>query len=511
MTTTNSINNNKYDLIIVGGGIIGCATAFHLLRSGFSGSILLLEKTSSVASCASGHAGGFLARNWCANESGLDPLSKFSFDLHCQYASQVGADKIGFRKVTAVSATIGKSSKSSTSSNSSSWIKGSCVEDIENLVEDDHATAQVHPRLLTESLIQQAQETAKSRNQILHVVTSCGVSELMFAEEDKEKNEDDDTTSNNNTKSTIIRRRCCGVVDMKGNKIEAAIVHLCVGPWSAHIKNWIPSSYEVACSPYLVEISDTFRLLKVQSILIHLQKTTSPYSFLSSSSSSSSKPVPTPPQAIFTYPSDDSEFSGIEPEIYPRPDGTLYLCGISDKEPLPLNPSHVKGNPEKGKILRKFADVVLLKEEEKNSKARANQQQQNRNDDTSDHTCAACYLPMPPDNRKPLIGPIPETDDTLYFASGHNCWGILNSHGTGVAISEMLMKKYPQYFGVAEKNNNNEDNSMISDKIQALLPSTLLKWVTTQLEERKGSLSSASSRKKNETKVIGAKRGNENW
>jgi glycine/D-amino acid oxidase-like deaminating enzyme len=24
-----------------------------------------------------------------------------------------------------------------------------------------------------------------------------------------------------------------------------------------------------------------------------------------------------------------------EPEIYPRPDGTVYLCGIGDNEPLP--------------------------------------------------------------------------------------------------------------------------------------------------------------------------------
>ena len=517
MSSNNNNNNNnnnrhkQYDIIIVGGGIIGCSTAFRLLHTGFTGSILLLEKTSKIANCASGNAGGFLARNWCQGEGALHHLAQFSFDLHGKYAAEVGADVIGFRKMSAVSVTVGGKGGGrqevkcdSASSSSAKWMKGEGVMSVENLVENDETTAQVHPRQLSESLLLQASKIAKSRNQIFDVVTSCGVAELLFS-----------SPATQNQDEQQHQQRCIGVKDDKENVIKAAIaVCLCVGPWTAHIDRWIPQQQQndannvsIYSTPYLTELAKSFHLLKVQSISICPS---------SSSSSSSVSSRTTPPQAIFTYPDDtiDKQFSNIEPEIYPRPDGTIYLCGISDKEELPSDPSQVCGNPQKAKVLREFADLVLGARRDNgidqgtSTTSKNNDENNihshedaaaggNNNNNNVDFASAACYLPMPSDNRRPLIGSIPETNDSLFFASGHNCWGILNSHGTGVALTEMIFQKNPGKF-------LNPVEVVISDKIRTLLPSNLLKFVTTELEEKRGRNTTTSAQP-------GTKRKNANW
>lgn len=48
------------EIVIVGGGIIGCSIAYHLSELGVMSTVV--EKCS-VASAASGKAGGFLARS----------------------------------------------------------------------------------------------------------------------------------------------------------------------------------------------------------------------------------------------------------------------------------------------------------------------------------------------------------------------------------------------------------------------------------------------------------------
>lgn len=34
-----------------------------------------------------------------------------------------------------------------------------------------------------------------------------------------------------------------------------------------------------------------------------------------------------------------------DPEVYPRPDGEIYVCGMADKSPLPAHPSGVVHDP----------------------------------------------------------------------------------------------------------------------------------------------------------------------
>src|SRR5690606_13281467 len=50
----------KYDVIIIGGGIVGLSTAFHLIQKHGHLKIIILEKESQVAQHQTGHNSGVL-------------------------------------------------------------------------------------------------------------------------------------------------------------------------------------------------------------------------------------------------------------------------------------------------------------------------------------------------------------------------------------------------------------------------------------------------------------------
>jgi glycine/D-amino acid oxidase-like deaminating enzyme len=110
----------------------------------------------------------------------------------------------------------------------------------------------------------------------------------------------------------------------------------------------------------------------------------------------------------------------LEPEVYPRPDGSVYLCGISSEEDPPASAADVLPRPSAVTTLRKVAAAVsddlgsmeVLKEQ-------------------------ACFLPCTLDGL-PAIGPVPGVSGA-YVATGHSCWGILNGPATGLAVAELIV------------------------------------------------------------------------
>src|SRR5215470_8201112 len=83
-------------VVVCGGGVIGACTALFLSRRGVE--VTVVESTA-VAAAASGKAGGFLARDWCAGTP-LDALARRSFGLHAALASEVAGDW-GYRPMNA--------------------------------------------------------------------------------------------------------------------------------------------------------------------------------------------------------------------------------------------------------------------------------------------------------------------------------------------------------------------------------------------------------------------------
>ena len=74
-------------VVIVGGGIIGCATAYYLTRTGIS-DVVIVER-DHVASGASGYSAGILTPYSGSNDPGLLALSADSLELHAELTREL--------------------------------------------------------------------------------------------------------------------------------------------------------------------------------------------------------------------------------------------------------------------------------------------------------------------------------------------------------------------------------------------------------------------------------------
>ncbi|MBV8120348.1 MAG: FAD-binding oxidoreductase [Alphaproteobacteria bacterium] len=108
------------------------------------------------------------------------------------------------------------------------------------------------------------------------------------------------------------------------------------------------------------------------------------------------------------------------PELFPRSDGTSYVCAISSETPLPVDPAAVA--PDPGAIERLEAMCRDLSPVLASSRIRARQ---------------ACFRPIARDGL-PLIGRVPGVGGA-YVATAHSVWGILNAPATGEAIAELIV------------------------------------------------------------------------
>ena len=126
-----------------------------------------------------------------------------------------------------------------------------------------------------------------------------------------------------------------------------------------------------------------------------------------------------PPEAVFL---EYHEAGGavLTPEIFPRADGTTYVCGISGEDAVPLDPARVA--PDPGAIYRLEAMCRALSPVLAASPIVARQ---------------ACFRPVTRDGL-PLIGKAPGSDGA-YIATGHSVWGILNAPATGEAMAELIV------------------------------------------------------------------------
>jgi glycine/D-amino acid oxidase-like deaminating enzyme len=129
--------------------------------------------------------------------------------------------------------------------------------------------------------------------------------------------------------------------------------------------------------------------------------------------------TPVPAQALFVeYECEDGRRPS--PEIMPRPDGTVWLCGVPSDDPLPENPADVSVDDAACAELQRIAARLCPPLATAQRLA-----------------SSACYRPICAD-AMPLIGAAPGAQGA-FIASAHNCWGMLNAPGTGLAISELLL------------------------------------------------------------------------
>ena len=315
-----------------------------------------------VGGCASGKSGGFLARDWC-DGTPVAPLAQRSFDLHEQWADDLG-NTYGYRKVETFSAAVSvrRSLPVSSDANVAGWLAHDAAH--RRQLGNLTTTAQLDPEAFTTALV----DAAVARGAELRI---AAVAELARSPDGS---------------------RTTGIVLEGGEHVAGDAVILALGPWSLLAAQWIklPPIYG----------------LKGHSIVFRPK-------------------TPLPGEAIFAE-YEDQDGDVLTPEIVPRADGTLYICGLSGTGALPVDPSLVK--PEAGgcerlrevalRIVPQLADADVLAEQ-------------------------ACYRPVTADGM-PLIGPAADLD-SVYIATGHSVWGMLNAPGTGEALANVLTGGVPSH------------------------------------------------------------------
>jgi glycine/D-amino acid oxidase-like deaminating enzyme len=308
-----------------------------------------------VAGAASGKSGGFLARDWC-DGTPVAALAQRSFDLHEIWAEQLG-NPYGYRKVDTFSAALSlrRSLGSAGNARLAAWLAPDAAH--RSKLGTAATTAQLDPEAFTLALM----DATIAQGGKLEIATVAGLHKTRGG------------------------TRVAGVVLEDGRKILADAVILALGPWSLVAARWVP----------LPPIYG----LKGHSIVFRPD-------------------VPLPAEAIFAE-FEESDGEVLTPEIVPRADGTLYVCGLSGSAALPIDPAKVR--PEDG-ACEKLRDVsVRLVPSLRGAEVIAEQ---------------ACYRPIARDGL-PVIGAVPNLDG-VYVAAGHSVWGMLNAPGTAEALAELM-------------------------------------------------------------------------
>lgn len=177
-----------------------------------------------------------------------------------------------------------------------------------------------------------------------------------------------------------------GVVLDDGETVDGDAVVIAMGPWSILATRWLPlpAVYGYKGHSLIFRTGDAI-----------------------------------PAEALFL---EFQESSGevLTPEIFPRADGTTWVCAVSSTDPLPIDPAQVE--PDDGAHDRLEAMCRTISPALAAAPITARQ---------------ACFRPVT-DDGLPLIGAVPNVDGA-YVATGHSVWGMLNAPATGEAMAELIL------------------------------------------------------------------------
>jgi len=191
-------------VVICGAGAIGACTAYFLNRRGVE---TIVVEATDVAAAASGKAGGFLARDWCAGTP-LDALARRSFDLHAVLAGEIAGDW-GYRGMSAYSGFVaGEADAGRNEPSGLSWLSEGVV--ITSRIGSPDTTAIVHPFKFTSAMMQAAQNNGAKlhRGRVTGIVRSAGDGAARG-------------------------------VEVNGSVIDADAIVIAMGPWSLLAAEWM--------------------------------------------------------------------------------------------------------------------------------------------------------------------------------------------------------------------------------------------------------------------------------
>ena len=362
-------------VVILGGGLIGASLAYHLTsRHGVKP--IIIERTE-VAAAASGKAGGFLAKKW-GDGTPTHLLHRMGYDLHQQLAAELGIES--YRQIDTLSVTGGAKFRGGSNQHAPHWLDGELSSKL-----IDTETAQVTPCEVTTKLMRAA----------IDLGARLVIGSVVSVETKGEG-------AARSVSSVKVRTEGGGGAGKEEVSIAAKQVAVCLGPWSVLAEDWFGPGLRVPIEG-----------IKSTSIVFE--------------SDELSERVKKAPYAMFCA----EDRNGCNLEIYPRTDGSVYICGIGGSDYVSgsrlreggdcEHQGLIKANPKRvGAARDSFALLSSL------SKGKEPTVQQ------------ACMRPCAPD-AIPIMGQVPGVEGA-FISAGHNCWGILWGPISGLAVAELMVE-----------------------------------------------------------------------
>lgn len=409
--------------VILGTGIIGVSTAYYLSLSNDPSTIHLVDPSPILFSSASGYAGGFLSRDWFAEES--SDLGSLSFEEHKKlaeehaggekwgysvsksmgYVSHVAAEnlrKTGKRGVRGDDWLRGGGSRAETASGNDGvsvdeiigatglegpkWLKRNEGDELE-VISEDGSTAQVDPLKLCQFLL----STCLARGvQLHHPAKALSVHQDM--------------------RSEISSIRILNTSTSIESDIPCTKILIAAGAWSPEVFSTLFPGSKLK--------------LPVSSLAGHSLVVRTP----SWNNQLEEKEC----HAVFA-----SDEDGYSPEVFSRKGGEIYVAGLNSSIiPLPGLATESKIQEHVVQRLEKTAKTMFGLDE---------------NIEMEVVRKGLCFRPVT--NRgTPILARIADSDlggietrsagdGGVWLAAGHGPWGISMSLGTGKVMAEMIQGK----------------------------------------------------------------------
>ncbi|KAI7739782.1 hypothetical protein M8C21_033867 [Ambrosia artemisiifolia] len=290
----------------------------------------------------------------------LSSLARASFGLHCSLAEELDVSRsYSFRPLTTLTISMGESELPSKNPILPPWVDGRVKPG--EIIGTAENTAQIHPQLFTRAVLAKA-------------VTEYGVEVVTAVVESVEVEEE----------GVVVK------VD-GGGVIGGDAVVLALGPWTNKV----------------LGLSSKFKVhgKKVHSVVMEPKDGDA-----------------ITPNAIFGayYPAQG--IGRIESNLYPRPNGEVYICGALVEAEIPDAPESVTPDPESIETLKRVAGIVSSYLAKDNVRVKSEE---------------VGLMPCT-DDELPIMGEVPGMK-RCYVASGHGYWGILFGPASGVAMAELVL------------------------------------------------------------------------
>ena len=338
-----------------------------------SGSTITILESQKLASAASGKGGGFMARSWGSGPTVA--LHELAFDMYESLCPELGVES--YRKLPVMSVAPGPTNDKVQDNKKKNpqcadivpnWLDGS-VGILSPMGYGDDS-AQVTPKEFVEKMLAYVNKEDKKRPGVSVVIGKCvGIQSMQDGDNQVVTGV---KYQNNNGEEEILPCTDCVVSN---------------GPWACQAEDWFNNA-------------------------VHL-----PMEGIKSTSIVWKPPVDEDGNAKISAVEATALFCGEDDrysthlEVYPRPDGTVYICGIGGSDYITT--PELKASA--------YLEECLPKDDRVEAASSAfKMMSQTYAKEGELLTKQACMRPCPPD-AKPYMGTINGWKGA-YINAGHNCW-----------------------------------------------------------------------------------------